>query len=192
MGSTFLVYLRLGFEHIADVNGYDHLLFLAALCAVYTFSAWKQVLWLVTAFTAGHTLTLALATLGLIPVNTAWVEFLIPITILATAVLNIVGRAVPSDRTRPVKYGLTLGFGLVHGLGFSSFLRTLLGSEESIVLPLLAFNLGLELGQMAILAVLLFLAALVTRWLDLREWNLVLSGAAAGVALTMILERWPF
>jgi hypothetical protein len=87
---------------------------------------------------------------------------------------------------------LTLGFGLVHGLGFSSFLRTLLGSEESIVFPLLAFNLGLELGQMAILAVLLFLAALVTRWLDLREWNLVLSGAAAGVALTMILERWPF
>jgi hypothetical protein len=192
MGSTFLVYLRLGFEHIADVNGYDHLLFLAALCAVYTVSAWKQVLWLVTAFTAGHTLTLALATLGLIPVNTAWVEFLIPVTILATAVLNIVGRSVPSDRTRPVKYGLTLGFGLVHGLGFSSFLRTLLGSEESIVFPLLAFNLGLELGQMAILAVLLFLAALVTRWLDLREWNLVLSGAAAGVALTMILERWPF
>lgn len=191
MGSTFLVYLRLGFEHIADVNGYDHILFLAALCAVYAPSAWRHLLWLVTAFTAGHTFTLALATLNLVPVNTAWVEFLIPVTILATAVLNIAGRAAASDRSRHVKYLLTLGFGLIHGLGFSNFLRTLLGEEERIVLPLFAFNVGLELGQLALVLVILLASALVTRWLPLREWNLVVSGAAAGVALTMALERWP-
>lgn len=197
MGSEFFVYLRLGFEHIADLNGYDHLLFIAALCAVYQIHQWRRLLGLVTAFTVGHSVTLALATLQVITINDTLVEILIPVTIFVTSVLNIV-TAHPAEerggaeaRSWRIKYVLALGFGLIHGMGFSNFLRAVLGAEESIALPLFAFNVGLEGGQLVIVFVVLFLALVMVRLVKMRprDWVLVLSGATAGVALTMMIER---
>ena len=188
----FKLYLELGIEHIADLQGYDHILFVAMLCAVYTFKEWKQVLILVTAFTIGHSLTLALATLSIVKVSTAWVEFLIPVTIFITAVGNIV-TGKQGSASAMVKYVLALFFGLVHGLGFSNYLRNLLGARDSIIVPLLAFNIGVELGQILIVLCILMLTALMIHVFRVkhRDWILVLAGAGAGIALTLMLERWP-
>ncbi|MCK5652257.1 MAG: HupE/UreJ family protein [Gemmatimonadetes bacterium] len=198
MLSEFLVYLRLGFEHIADIRGYDHILFVVALCAGYEPRQWRKILVLVTAFTVGHSITLALATLRLISISTDLVEFLIPLTIFVTGVFNIVvatrGGAddVESRRARFLKYCLALGFGLIHGMGFSNFLRAVLGAEESIALPLFAFNVGLEVGQICIVLVVLLLTFAIVHWVRMRrhDWILVLSGAAAGVAVTLMAERF--
>ena len=187
----FHLYLKLGIEHIADLQGYDHILFVAMLCAVYTFKQWRQVLILVTAFTIGHSLTLALATLNVIRVSNVWVEFLIPVTIFITALGNIIS-GKPGNASAKIKYALALFFGLIHGLGFSNYLRSLLGTHDSILLPLLAFNIGVELGQILIVLCLLMLTALILFFkLKQRDWVLLLSGAGAGIALTLILERWP-
>ena len=198
MLSEFLVYLRLGFEHIADIRGYDHILFVVALCAGYEPRQWRKILVLVTAFTVGHSITLALATVRIISISTDLVEFLIPLTIFVTGVFNIVvatrGRAdeEESRRARVLKYFLALGFGLIHGMGFSNFLRAVLGAEERIALPLFAFNVGLEVGQICIVLVILLLTFAFVRLVRMRrhDWILVLSGAAAGVAVTLMAERF--
>jgi len=194
----FGTYFRLGFEHIADIAGYDHILFVAALCAVYRLRDWRPLLILVTAFTIGHSITLALATIGAIEVNQDWVEIAIPVTILITSILNIRDHSDPEephaafDPAHRIKYALALGFGLVHGLGFSSFLRAILGGEESILAPLFAFNVGLELGQVMIAFSFLFLSLFMVAVLGMkrREWNLVLSGATAGVSVILIVESF--
>lgn len=188
----FRLYLELGMEHIADLEGYDHILFVAMLCAVYTFKEWKQVLVLVTAFTMGHSLTLALATLNIVRVSTAWVEFLIPVTVLITAAGNIV-TGKPGNASAKIKYALALFFGLIHGLGFSNYLRSLLGTRDSLAVPLLAFNIGVELGQILIVLCILTLTALLLHVFRVkqRDWVLTLAGAGAGIALTLMLDRWP-
>jgi len=197
MLSEFLVFLRLGFEHIADIRGYDHILFIVALCVGYEPRHWRKLLVLVTAFTVGHSITLALATLRIITINDSLVEFLIPLTIFTTAVMNILtsspeeGGLVEGGRVRVLKYFLALGFGLIHGMGFSNFLRALLGGEEGIVFPLFGFNVGLELGQICIVLAVLVLTFLLVRLARMRrhDWILVLSGATAGVALVLMVER---
>jgi hypothetical protein len=199
MVSEFQVFLRLGFEHISDLRGYDHILFVVALCAGYEPRHWKKLLILVTAFTVGHSVTLALATLRLISINDSLVELLIPLTIFITGVMNIVTvsrrseAGVEASRTRGLKYLLALGFGLIHGMGFSNFLRSLLGAEEGIALPLFAFNVGLEIGQVFIVVAVLCLTVGMVRWVGMRrhDWILVLSGATAGVALSLMVERLP-
>ena len=137
--SDFFIYLRLGFDHITDPRGYDHILFVIALCAVYTIRQWRHVLVLITAFTIGHSITLALATLRLIHYSTALVELLIPITILITAITNFFFReakmrvrTAPQTSRRWWRYGLALTFGLIHGMGFSNYLRSLLGPVRPI------------------------------------------------------------
>ena len=227
MGSEFLVYLRLGFEHIADVRGYDHILFIVALTAMYPPREWLRVVVLVTAFTVGHTVTLALATLELVRISSALVELLIPITIIAAAALNVAevewgrrrdraggvrgglaaGAATGRNRIatappvsfepragRLTKYALALGFGLIHGLGFSNFLRAALGAESSLVVPLLGFNVGVEVGQISIVAVVVTATWLAPSKLGIgrRGWTLVLSGATAAVAVGLVVERLPF
>ena len=197
MLSEFQVFLRLGFEHIADLRGYDHILFIVALCAGYEPRHWRKLLILVTAFTVGHSITLALATLRLITINDGLVEFLIPVTIFVAGVMNILSSSPEADglverkRARALKYFLALGFGLIHGMGFSNFLRALLGEEEGIALPLFAFNVGLEVGQICIVIAVLILTFLVVPLARMRrhDWILVLSGATAGVALTLMVER---
>lgn len=193
--SEFAVYLRLGFAHIADPRAYDHILFVAALTAAYGPRDWRRIAWLVTAFTLGHSVTLALATLDLVRVPATIIEPAIAATIVLTALTAIhdqrdVART-PSGRAWWRRYGIAAGFGLVHGLGFSGYLRSLLGGEESITLPLFAFNLGLEAGQILIVAVVFALGVAAERVLDWarRDWVLVLSGATAGIGATMLLDR---
>ena len=196
MDSPFVVFLRLGFDHISDLNGYDHMLFITALCAIYQLKQWKQLLVLVTAFTVGHSVTLALATMNLVTINAELVEFLIPITIFLTSVVNIVPMVrykKNMDEQRGewyTKYALALGFGLIHGLGFSNFLRAMLGAADGIFVPLLAFNIGLEAGQLVILLVILVISTFLVRIVGLaqRDWGLILSGGTAGASLLMIID----
>ena len=191
--SLFELYFTLGLQHIADIRGYDHILFILVLCAVYSLREWKRVLILVTAFTVGHSLTLALATLDLIRINSDLVEFLIPLTIFITGLVNIVARR-PANRTiHSVKYAAALFFGLIHGLGFSNYLRALLGSEKGLFVPLLSFNVGLEVGQILIVLVILLISLLVVDILKYprREWSVLLSGAGLGVSLILMIERIP-
>ena len=192
--TDFLFYAELGIRHILDPAGYDHILFVVALCAVYNFYDWKKVAWLVTAFTLGHSLTLALATLRLVSVSAPLVEFLIPVTILITCLINF--RVRPETLLKPAyrRYALAGFFGLIHGLGFSTYLRSILSREDSVFMPLLSFNLGLEAGQLVIVLFSLSLCLLLTQFLKVkqRDWVLVISGMVAGVALTIIEKNWIF
>jgi hypothetical protein len=187
----FNFFLQLGFEHITDSKGYDHILFVVALCAIYTIKDWKGILWMVTAFTVGHSITLVMATLELIYVKQDVVEVAIPFTILLTCLLNIFLKQKHGDfkSAARLKYFTALAFGLIHGLGFSSYLRSILAMQDSIALELFAFNVGLELGQIFIVFITLGAAFLVVNIMKApqREWNLVLSGAAGGVSLLMVL-----
>ena len=156
----FGTYLQLGFEHILDLNGYDHLLFLVALCAVFPPSAWRKVVVLVTAFTIGHCLTLALSGLNVINPPSDLIEFLIPLTIFITAIYNI-SSSRHSKSFDKVQYGIVGVFGLIHGMGFSNYFKALLGNEGEVVKALLAFNIGVELGQLVIIAVILCITYVV-------------------------------
>ncbi|GAB3962608.1 HupE/UreJ family protein [Spirosoma harenae] len=194
--NDFLIYLRLGFDHITDPGGYDHILFVIALCAVYTIQQWRQVLILVTAFTIGHSITLALATLQLIHYQTDLIELLIPVTILITAVSNFFFHEpkYKSDKqlsTQAWRYALALSFGLIHGMGFSNYLRSLLGRETSIIQPLLAFNIGLEIGQLVIVGVILGFTFFLLDIAKNRQsrWVLIISGIVAGMALSLIINN---
>ena len=191
--SEFQLYFGLGKDHILDyANGYDHILFVIALCALYQMRDWKQVLILVTAFTLGHSITLALATLRLIPVNVELIEFLIPITIFITAVSNIFKGEDPlSGRAVQINYIYASIFGLIHGMGFSNYLRSILGKDESIITQLLAFNLGLEFGQIIIVAIFLFASFILVDLFGVsrRDWKMVISSAVAGMALLLIKEK---
>ncbi|MDG1754630.1 MAG: HupE/UreJ family protein [Rhodothermales bacterium] len=203
--SEFGLYFRLGFEHISDLSGTDHILFVIALAAVYSLREWKHMLVLVTAFTIGHSVTLALATLGWMNVDADLIETLIPITILITALINIVERFSKDPlgaekRDWRMKYVLALAFGLIHGLGFSSYLRAILGTEQNLVTPLFSFNVGLELGQLVILVITLSVSAGIVFLINVvlkrlkrktdntqRNWATLLSVWIAVLALTMIL-----
>jgi hypothetical protein len=193
--SLFELYFKLGLQHIADLKGYDHILFILTLCAVYSLKEWKKVLVLVTAFTIGHSLTLALATLDLIRVDGDLIEFLIPLTIFVTAIANLfVRKQKGNSGLYYLRYAAALFFGLIHGLGFSNYLRSLLGSERGMVLPLFSFNVGIEVGQIIIVSLIMLLTKVVVDLLGLpkREWHVLLSGAGLGISLVLMLERFPF
>ena len=195
MGSEILTYLRLGLHHIADLRGYDHILFVSALTVAYRPGEWRRLLWLVTAFTVGHSVTLALATLNLVRVNSALVETGIALTIVISSLMAIAlalrSDGAPAARGQAVRYALAAAFGLIHGLGFSTFLRSLLGGEESIFVPLLSFNIGLELGQLLIVVGVLGLGVAAEQMLRLarRDWVLVASGGIAAMGIRLVLER---
>lgn len=189
----FWLYLSLGFEHIMDLAGYDHIIFVFALCLRYTFSDWKRIIVLITAFTIGHSVTLALSTLNYINVPAKWIEFLIPVTIIFTAISNIRQKDFKFRTRFPPIYFLALFFGLIHGLGFSNYLKSLLGKDSNIVPQLLAFNIGLEVGQLLIVALVLIVSLICISFLNFqrREYLLYGSGAVFGIALIMALERFP-
>lgn len=191
--TEFQLYFVLGKDHILDyVNGYDHILFVVALCAVYLFRDWKKVLVLVTAFTIGHSITLAMATLQIISVRSDLVEFLIPVTIFVTAVGNLFRKEESEARVRvQTNYLLALFFGLIHGMGFSNYLRALLGKNQSITGQLLAFNLGLEFGQIVIVALFMATGFILVDLIHVsrRDWKMVISSAIAGIALVLIKEK---
>lgn len=190
--SEFRLYFDLGREHILDANGYDHILFVVVLCVVYSVREWKQVLILVTAFTVGHSITLALATLEVITVSARVVEFLIPLTILITAVSNIIKKEGGVDkRGMKLNYAYAAFFGLIHGMGFSNYLQSILGRDQSIFTQLLAFNLGLEVGQIIIVAVFLIAGFVLVDLIGVnrRDWKLVISSAIAGIALILAKDK---
>ncbi len=186
-------YLQLGFEHISDLSAYDHIVFIIALTAIYRIKDIKIIFWLVSAFTVGHSLSLALGTLHVVVIPSAMVEFLIPVTILSTAIYNVLlkGRSEKEFKgSNRANYGIAIVFGLIHGLGFSNYLQMLLGSEANILLPLLSFNIGLELGQLLIVALILGAMFIAERVLKMKqtEWVLFLSGAAAGISLILMQQ----
>ena len=189
MMSAFWIYLQLGIEHILDPQGIDHMLFVITLCAIYQITQWKRVLVLVTAFTLGHSVTLALSGLKVVNIDQDLIETLIPITIFCTALLNIASKN--TGKALSLQYLIALGFGLIHGLGFSNYFKALMADSNDVLFPLFSFNLGIELGQLLIVFIfglLLYLATHIKK-IKHRDWNLVISGAAAGISLMMILEK---
>jgi hypothetical protein len=186
----FALYFELGWQHILDWRGYDHILFVAAMCATYVLADWRKVLGMVTAFTIGHSLTLALSVFNLVFISPNWIEFLIPITILATCAVNLYK---PHNQTQKGTYFITLIFGLIHGLGFSTYLKSLLGTQDSIISQLFAFNIGLEAAQLIVVCIFLLLTQVVLKLLQIsrRDWVLFLSSAIFGIALLLTLERLP-
>lgn len=192
--SDFEIFLPLGFQHITDLKGYDHILFVVALCAVFRLKDWKKVAVLITAFTIGHSVTLALATLNIITYSIKLIELLIPITIVLTCIVNFFHKSdepsLNNEKPSYFRYPIAMAFGLIHGMGFSNYLKSLLGKEESIWQPLLAFNVGLELGQLVIVTISLIISSLLLNIFRVKkhDWNLILSGIVAGVALTLIRD----
>ena len=186
----FPLYFQLGWQHILDWKGYDHILFVVVLCGTYTLPEWRKVLILVTAFTIGHSITLALSVLSLLRINTDLVEFLIPVTIVITAATNILS-GKPKKNGIQLKYILALFFGLVHGIGFSNYLKSLLGKSTSIVAELFAFNIGLEFGQILIVLGILLISFVIINLIRVKQWNwnFVLSSAIFGIAFMMAAER---
>ena len=170
----FSSYLSLGFEHILDPQGYDHILFVIALAIVYQLSDWKKVAILITAFTIGHSVTLALSSLNIVSVNADLVEMLIPITIMLTCLFNIFSGNIQETKLNG-NYLLAVIFGLIHGLGFSNYFKAIIGKEESIVFPLFAFNVGVELGQLVVVAIVLVISSLLSRMIDHRSIKIVVS-----------------
>ena len=210
MSSLFYTYLELGFEHISDIKAYDHILFIVALCAIYTLKEWKHVLILVTAFTIGHSITLALASLDIVRFPSNIVEFLIPVTIFLTALFNLRqkdinrsdkleasvidftrNQAAVSRKIR-INYLLALFFGLIHGMGFSNFLRSSImpGRESDLIKQLFAFNIGIELGQIMIVLIILLMSfiSLNVMKVNRRDWTLLISGAAMGISVILMIE----
>ena len=185
----FKTYLELGFDHILDLNAYDHILFVMTLCVIYAVAQWKQILILVTAFTIGHSVTLALSTLGLVNIPGRLIEYLIPVTIILTAVYNIF-KVRADNKKITLHYNLAAFFGLIHGLGFSNYLKALLGSEEDLVVPLLAFNIGVELGQLIIVAITIAITMLLVKILGLKQkyWVWAVSTLAILVSFKLIID----
>ena len=188
--NPFELYFKLGLQHILDIQGYDHILFVLALCAVYIPRDWRKIVILITAFTIGHSLTLALATFKVIEIRSDIIEFLIPVTIAITALVTILKPKPSSGRNIQLNYLLALFFGLIHGLGFSNYLRELLGKEAIIWKPLLAFNLGLEAGQLVIVAAYLLITSVLVgiAGVNRKEWTLVVASMVLGVSLMLMLE----
>ena len=191
--SDFTFYFQLGWNHIISLEAFDHLLFIAALTSMYHFKQWKKVIVLVTAFTIGHSLTLALSSMNIIRFNHQITEFLIPFTILLTAIFNIYQKEDLNKNIR-FNYLLAVTFGLIHGLGFASSIRFMLASKQTITIPLFSFNIGIEAGQLSVVLFLLFTGLVFTDIIGMKQkwWKIVISVFSGVSAILMCIQRWPF
>lgn len=187
----FMLWFTEGMKHIADIKAYDHILFLVVLFSGFEVKFWRKLLLLVTAFTIGHSITLALSVLELVKIKPSLVEFLIPCTIIATSLYNIYSLKTQGNRNFMLNFIMALFFGLIHGLGFSVLLRSLLGKSTQIAGPLFSFNLGIEVGQLIIISIICAFTVLVTKFFKVQSktWQFFLSAAAFGVAFVMAIER---
>ncbi len=191
--NAFTFYFPIGWEHIISVDALDHQLFIIALAALYTWSDWKKVLILVTAFTIGHSVTLLLSVLDWIRLDSKWVEFIIPLTIMITAGLNLFQHSqkqITSIRT----YGLALFFGFIHGMGFANSIRFMLAQDQEIGWGLFGFNVGLEVGQVLVVVLILSINQFVTFIVKLptKKWNYIVSSLVLGIAFGIAINRYPF
>ncbi|MBE8727192.1 HupE/UreJ family protein [Flavobacterium hungaricum] len=190
--SQFWIYFQIGLKHVLDINAYDHVLFLIALTVPYLFKDWKRIFVLVSIFTVGHTLALLLSVYGIVAIKVNLVEFLIPITILITALYHLftAGKTAKNDGINLVFF-ITLFFGIIHGLGFSNYFKTILGgSPTSKLLPLGEFALGIEAAQLIVVFVVLVISYIVQTVFRFskRDWALVMSAFIIGVVIPMIIE----
>ena len=191
--SQFWLYFRLGLEHVLDWHAYDHILFLVVLVASYSFLGWKKVLWLVTTFTLGHTISLFLSVYGIVKVDSKWVELLIPVTILITAIFNIfTAKQKENKKNISLLYSTTAFFGIIHGLGFSTYFKMIAGGTESKLLPLLEFALGIETAQLIVVLTVLILAFIFQNVLQVsrRDWILIISSVVIGVILPILRDNY--
>ncbi|WP_276484523.1 HupE/UreJ family protein [Paraflavitalea pollutisoli] len=188
----FTFYFQLGVEHILTLEAMDHILFVMALCLRYLWQDWKKVVILVTAFTIGHSITLALSALNYVNFSTDWIEFLIPLTIAATCINNITQPAAPQQQKLPLIYFFALFFGLIHGLAFAGQFLSLEG-KEGLVSHLLAFNLGIELAQLLVVVLILFLSWIVVQLLKLSRtgWLRFASAIILVFSLIWAFQRFP-
>src|SRR5437868_6468864 len=190
--SDFNFYFKIGWEHIVNKEALDHIFFIAALAAIYMLKDWKQVLILVTAFTIGHTITLVLSTKKIIEIDSSLVEFLIPCTIVFTAISNFFQKTFSAKAIR-VNYFLALFFGLIHGLAFANTLRMIIAEDQSFALSMFSFSVGLELGQILIVFIILLIGGLFINVFKVqrRYWVIFISSAVFALAMQMAVQRWP-
>lgn len=190
--NDIIFYFTLGWQHIISLDALDHQLFILALIVLYTLAEWKQVLILVTAFTIGHSITLALSTLHILTIPSRLVEFLIPCTIFITAAANIL-KPFHGHRKVQLNYFLAMFFGLIHGLGFANALQFMLASDQSLGWSLLSFNLGLEAGQIMVVIILLLLAHIFIFYLKVNRkyWIVSISSLVLIISIKMVIERFP-
>lgn len=190
--SEFWIYFQIGLKHVLDIHAYDHVLFLIALAVPFSFRDWKRIVLLVTLFTIGHTMALMLSVFGIIAVKVNVVELLIPITIVITALFNLFTAGKSSKKESiNVVFFITLFFGIIHGLGFSNYFKSILGGDAaSKVLPLSEFALGIEAAQIVVVFVVLILSYIVQTVFRFskRDWTLVMSAFIIGVVIPMIVE----
>lgn len=188
---NFIFFFKEGLFHVLDWKAYDHILFLIALIVVYEFGNWKKILWLISLFTIGHTVSLILAAYKVVHVNSELIEFLIPLTILITAVVNIILSRGTSKATKTnINLFFALFFGLIHGLGFSTYFRMLIGSQEDKLLPLLEFALGVEGAQIIVVFIILILGFIFQKILRFskKEWILMISSIVIGFVLPILID----
>ena len=188
---NFILYFKLGLNHVLDILAYDHVLFIIVLTIIYNFNQWRKVVWLITFFTFGHTLSLTLAAYDIVHVPIKIVEFLIPVTICTTGIFNLLRPSSPSSRKQKTIFSFALFFGLIHGLGFSNYFRLLIGKDDDKILPLIEFALGIEAAQIIIVLCILILGMILQNIFRVskRDWVLVGSSIVVGIAFPMIIER---
>ena len=190
----FWFYIKLGLGHVLDLNAYDHILFLMALTIPYSFKLWRRVLILVTIFTLTHCLSLALSVYKLVEVDVAWIEFLIPVTILLTALFNLKdGLSKQNTQSFKLQSAATGFFGLIHGFGFSNYFKMLMAGEEEKLNPLLGFATGIELSQIVVILCVLLLAILLEKGLNMPRKYFVLGTTSIVILITipMMVNTWP-
>ena len=189
--NDFILYFKMGLNHVLDLSAYDHILFLIVLAVVFSFNQFKKVLWLVTLFTIGHSITLALAAYGILNVSMNLIEFLIPVTIFITGVINVFTAKKSSTGKENTNLVFALFFGLIHGLGFSNYFKMMIGKEEDKLIPLLEFAIGIEAAQIIIVLGILIVGTLLQNFFRVtrRDWILVCSSIVIGFAIQMMLER---
>ncbi|MCF6168109.1 HupE/UreJ family protein [Lutibacter sp.] len=186
---NFVFYVRQGLFHVLDWNAYDHILFLIALAVIYDFRNTKNIIWLITLFTVGHTLSLILAAYNIVEISYKWIEFLIPVTIIITALANIIFIKNTTKNTKTnINLLFALFFGLIHGFGFSSYFKLLVGTTNNKFVPLLEFALGVELAQIIIVTIVLivgFIFQNIFRF-SKRDWVLIISSIVIGIVLPIL------
>ena len=189
--NDFIFYFKTGLFHVLDFKAYDHILFLIVLAVVYQFKQWTKVLWLITLFTIGHSLTLALSAYGILNVRADLIEFLIPLTIFITGLMNVLTAKKASVGKENQNLFFALFFGLIHGLGFSNYFKIMVGKTSSKLVPLLEFALGVEAAQIIIVLGILLIGALVQSifGVNRRDWILITSAIVIGFALQMMFNR---
>jgi hydrogenase/urease accessory protein HupE len=187
----FLLYFKMGLNHVLDLAAYDHILFLIVLAVVFSFNQWKKVLWLVTLFTIGHSITLALSAYGVLKIKMDMIEFAIPVTIFITGLVNILTAKNASSGKQNINLLFAVLFGLIHGLGFSNYFKMMVGKEENKLFPLLEFALGIEAAQIIIVLGILIIGTLLQNFFRVsrRDWILVCSSIVIGFAIQMITDR---